>query len=118
MKPRIKLSRGQKPELGVDRAAELLDEGQAIIVDVREPEEWRAGHIPGAAHIPQGELERRLFELPTDRDVIAVCRTGNRSAWATELLRQHGYRAMNLNGGMRAWERAGRPLEPSDGRVA
>ena len=57
MKPQIHLSRGQRPELGVGRAAELLDRGQAIVVDVRDPEEWPAGHIPGAAQIPLGELE-------------------------------------------------------------
>ena len=99
-------------------AADLLADGGAVALDVREHSEWRAGRMPGALHIPMGELERRAGELPCEATIVAVCRSGNRSGVVTEALRGAGYRAVNLDGGMKAWVRAGLPLEPRDGRVA
>lgn len=84
----------------------------ALLVDVREPDEWRSGHAPGATHIPLGALPTRIGELPRDRDVLLVCRSGNRSATAQQVLRGQGYdRAVSVTGGMSAWARAGLPVE-------
>lgn len=84
----------------------------AVIVDVREPEEWRAGHVAGARHIPLGALATRLSELPRDKEILTMCRSGNRSAKAQALLREHGFQAVqNVSGGIIAWERAGLPVQ-------
>jgi len=85
------------------------------LLDVREPDEWLAGHIAGDQHIPLGDLRERLAELPKDRTILAVCRSGNRSGAATRGLRALGYTVENLEGGVTAWKRAGLPLEDSGG---
>lgn len=86
------------------------------LLDVREADEWQAGHIEGAQHIPLAELAARLAELPSGRDIVAVCRSGSRSAAAVRGLRQLGYTAENLDGGVTAWTRAGLPLVDDAGR--
>ncbi len=86
------------------------------LLDVREADEWLAGHIEGAQHIPLAELAARLPELPSGRDIVAVCRSGSRSAAAVRGLRQLGYTAENLDGGVTAWTRAGLPLVDGAGR--
>jgi len=78
-----------------------------VLIDVREPDEFAAGHIPEATLIPLGQLSSRLSEIPKDKTVVAVCRSGNRSGQATELLRQAGFDAHNMGGGMISWEQAG-----------
>jgi rhodanese-related sulfurtransferase len=87
------------------------------IVDVREPYEWEAGRIEGAVHIPLAEVmagaERGRVE--SERPVVVVCKTGNRSELAAMLLRARGYDAHNLEGGMEAWEAAGLPFSAVDG---
>ena len=84
----------------------------ALILDVREPDEWRTGHAPGAKHVPLGQLPARLAELPRDRDVIAMCRSGMRSARATGVLRDAGFtHVFNLSGGIAAWTAAGLPTK-------
>lgn len=88
----------------------------AVMVDVREPDEWAAGHAPNAIHIPLGELPSRLDELPDTDDTIAiVCRSGGRSARAVEWLEQQGFDVANVAGGMRAWVDAGKPLQGEHG---
>lgn len=82
----------------------------AVLLDVREPEEWRAGHAPQARHIVLSQLEDHLGELPIDRRIVTVCRSGRRSALAVGLLTRHGYIASNLTGGMNAWAAAGLPV--------
>ncbi len=77
------------------------------ILDVREPDEWDAGHIEGARHIPLGELLARLDEVPRDKVVVCVCRSGRRSEAARPRLDRMGIAAENLEGGMAAWARAG-----------
>ncbi|MBK9178551.1 MAG: rhodanese-like domain-containing protein [Acidimicrobiales bacterium] len=86
-----------------------------VLVDVREPDEWHAGHAPGAVHVPLGQLGQRLGELPADTRLVMVCRSGNRSGRATDALVKHGYDAVNLVGGMQAWARAGLPVVTDDG---
>jgi rhodanese-related sulfurtransferase len=96
------------PEISVHEAAERIAAG-AVLVDVRQPEEWNAGHIAGATLIPLGELAGRAGEIPSDGPVVVVCRSGNRSGMATEALRAAGYDAYNLEGGMIAWTATGLP---------
>jgi sulfur dioxygenase len=88
--------------------------GEVQVLDVREPQEWNGelGRIPGARHLPLGELRGRLAELPRDRPIVAVCRSGGRSAEASLILEQAGFpRAANLAGGMIRWHGLGLPTE-------
>ncbi|MCS7051720.1 MAG: rhodanese-like domain-containing protein, partial [Thermomicrobium sp.] len=104
------LGRHRIPEVSPSEAHARQQAG-ALIVDVREPHEWHAGHIPGARLIPLDELPMRLHELDPQRELIVVCRSGNRSAYATALLQQSGFtNVANLAGGILAWARAGLPV--------
>lgn len=88
----------------------------AVLVDVRERNEWDAGHAPGAVHIPLMDLPQRLDELPDDSETLAVvCRSGGRSARAVMWLVQQGFDVANLDGGMRAWAAAGKPMAAAPG---
>lgn len=80
------------------------------VLDVRELEEWDAGHIDGAVHVPLSELPQRLAELDDERPVLCVCAVGGRSAQAVVFLRSRDFDAVNLHGGMLAWGNAGRPI--------
>jgi len=97
------------------QARSLMDTG-AILIDVREPQEWQAGHAQGARHIPLAQLDQRRRELPLGRVVITVCRSGARSAHAASLLAEQGREVSNLRGGMRAWVAGGLPLVANGGR--
>ena len=96
-------------------AAELVDNG-AILLDVREPHEWQAGHAPKARHIPLAQLPPRLDELPANRPIVTVCRSGSRSARAAAMLGEAGREVSNLAGGMHAWSRNGLPIVTKSGR--
>lgn len=87
----------------------------AYLLDVREADEWRAGHAPDAVHIPLGELIARAHEVPDDRDVYVICRSGVRSAQAVVYFNNAGRRTANVDGGMHAWEDAGRPMVSESG---
>jgi rhodanese-related sulfurtransferase len=80
------------------------------LLDVREDDEWTAGHAPDAVHIPLGDLAGRLEELPPDGSLYVVCRSGGRSARATAYLNANGWDAVNVDGGMKSWHAAGRPM--------
>ncbi|MDX6206052.1 MAG: hypothetical protein QOF39_2109 [Frankiales bacterium] len=82
----------------------------AYLLDVREPYEWEAGHVAGAIAMPMGEVTARLDEVPADRPVVVVCRSGHRSAQVTGYLARQGRQAVNLDGGMHAWQDAGLPM--------
>ena len=84
--------------------------GDWVVLDVREPHEWAAGHIEGARHIPMGELPTRVGELDPQARTLVVCHVGGRSARVTAWLHQQGYDVANLAGGMDAWEMAQRPV--------
>jgi rhodanese-related sulfurtransferase len=92
----------------------------AVLLDVREDDEWAAGHIAGAVHVPMMTLPQRLQYEPgpitPDNEIVVVCKMGGRSAQVTAWLRHQGYSAVNLAGGMLAWEAAGRPMASADGR--
>lgn len=90
-------------QLGAKDAHQRQADG-AVIVDVREPNEWREGHIPGAVHIPLAQLGMHVSRFDSSQELIIVCRSGNRSAAAAGSLAQAGYeRVSNLQGGMIAW---------------
>jgi rhodanese-related sulfurtransferase len=99
--------------MGPQEAFERRDELQ--LVDVREPDEWDAGHITEAVHIPMGLLGQRQDELAQDRTILAVCRSGNRSGQVVDALRKAGYDAENLDGGMQAWAAADLPFVAEGG---
>lgn len=91
----------------------------AVILDVREDDEWAAGHAPDALHVPMMQVPSRTDEIPADRDVVVVCRVGQRSAQVTAFLLHNGWeRVINLDGGMTDWEAAGRPMVSEDGGAA
>lgn len=81
-----------------------------FLLDVREQDEFTAGHITGSSLIPLGQLARRLDELPRDQRIVCICRSGNRSGTATRLLRNNGLEAVNMAGGMLDWARQGLPI--------
>jgi rhodanese-related sulfurtransferase len=85
------------------------------LLDVREQDEWDAGHIDGSQHIPLGELGARVVEVPTEQVVVAACRSGSRSDRAVTGLRLSGFEAENLDGGVTAWSRAGLALVATGG---
>ncbi len=83
---------------------ERLDQGERLhILDVREPEEWESGHIKEAKHMPLGFIGERHKELNPEQETIVVCRSGNRSGLACELLESLGYNVVNMTGGMSQW---------------
>jgi rhodanese-related sulfurtransferase len=97
-------------EVSVDTANALRDAG-AFMLDVREPDEWTAGHIDGATLIPLGQLAARVAEVPDDRTVVVVCRSGNRSAQGRDILQAAGFaQATSMAGGMNDWTAAGLPV--------
>ncbi|HTW98325.1 MAG TPA: rhodanese-like domain-containing protein [Acidimicrobiales bacterium] len=98
----------QVPEVGAAEADDLVRAG-ALLLDVREPDEWEAGHAPAARSIPLGQLAERLAEIP-DGTIVVVCRSGGRSARAAAALAGSGREARNLAGGMQAWAAAGLPV--------
>jgi rhodanese-related sulfurtransferase len=81
----------------------------ATLLDVREDDEWAAGHAPGAVHLPMSQLAARLDEVPAG-PVAVVCKVGGRSAQVTAFLVQRGHEAFNVSGGMLTWEAEGRPM--------
>jgi hydroxyacylglutathione hydrolase len=100
-------------EIDVDTLASQAGGNEAglVLLDVREPDEYAEGHIPGAINIPQSDLATRLEEIPKDRPVYTVCRSGMRSLRAAQFLGQEGWRhVVNVAGGTLAWEKTGRPL--------
>jgi rhodanese-related sulfurtransferase len=97
-------------EITTAQAAEKRAQG-ALILDVRQPSEWVQFHIPGATLIPLGELPTRLSEVPKDRDIVVVCRTGHRSAQGRDILRKAGYtRVTSMAGGVTKWQADGLPI--------
>jgi queuine tRNA-ribosyltransferase len=101
---------GGKPSITAEQAAVGLAGRQLVLVGVRQPVELRTGRIRGAVNIPLAQLRGRLGELEGDRQVAFLCHSGARSSRATSLAVKAGYDAVNVRGGMIAWNRAGLPL--------
>lgn len=102
------------PEIDVAGARTLLRAG-ALLVDVRTPAEWDAGHAPDAVHVPLETVPAQASALPRDRVVVVICRSGRRSQAAVAELGARGFDAHNLTGGMLAWVQAGLPVVSASG---
>lgn len=98
------------PTIGVDALT-----SDSVILDVRENDEWAAGHIADAIHVPMAEIPTRVAQLPADQPLAVICRSGARSARVTAYLAQAGLDARNVAGGMQMWEAAGRPMVSDTG---
>ena len=104
----------QFEELDPPQVSAELASARGVLLDVREPHEWAAGHAAGAMHIPLGRLASRAAELPADRPIYVICAHGNRSKVGVQLLQRAGFpRAVNVRGGTAAWMRAGLPMARS-----
>jgi rhodanese-related sulfurtransferase len=104
-------------ELSPAEAGEMVAAG-AQLIDIRQDYEWEAGHVDGALHIPLERLAASAERIDRERAIVFQCRSGNRSAFATQLFRQSGYDAYNLAGGLQAWVADDRAIVPADGVVA
>ena len=94
-------------------------EPEVFLLDVREPEEWEAGHAPDAHHMPMMEVPVRMAEVPTDAEVVVVCRSGGRSGQVVSYLMGNGWdNVRNLDGGMQSWAAAGREVISENGQAA
>ncbi len=105
------------PQIDALHARSRLEEKpEPLLLDVRQPEEYREGHISGAKLIPLPELNRRMKELARNREIICVCASGSRSQSASRQLIAEGYTVTNLRGGMNGWQRAGLPIKKGSAR--
>ena len=98
----------------MEEAARAAASGEALLLDVREDEEWTAGRAAAAVHVPMGEL--RQDTVPRDRPVLVLCRVGGRSAAVAQALEQLGYDVANVTGGMLSWSAAGLPVVRDGGQ--
>jgi rhodanese-related sulfurtransferase len=89
----------------------------AVFLDVREPDEWQAGHIDGAVHIPLADLPSRVGELSPEAELIVICRSGARSGRAVGWLNQNGFDAVNFDGGMQSWAASGQDMVSETGEA-
>lgn len=108
-------SRFTVPAVSADEARDLVRNG-AQLLDVRETGEWNAGHAPQALHIPRAQVDSKVNRLKNGRQIVVVCRSGARARSVTSALRKQGYDAVNLAGGMRAWQSAGGQVLDRRGR--
>jgi rhodanese-related sulfurtransferase len=100
-------------EINTAQAYQIYQQKSALFVDVREQSEWDSFHIPNTTLIPLGELPNRLNEIPKDRQIVVVCRSGNRSASGRDILKQAGYtNVTSMAGGVTDWKAKGYPIEP------
>ncbi|WP_225730392.1 MULTISPECIES: rhodanese-like domain-containing protein [unclassified Nocardia] len=110
------------PSVPVDAVPAEFDRADpavpAILLDVREDDEWELGHAPGAIHIPMVDIPARTDELDYDSELYVICRQGGRSIQVVEYLTHIGFDAVHVSGGMVAWQRAGRPLAADGDRQA
>ncbi len=100
-------------EIDTVQANKLYQDKNVVFIDVREQSEWDSFHIPGTTLIPLGQLANRLKEIPKDRPVVVVCRSGNRSQQGRDILKQAGYtNVTSMAGGVTSWKSQGFPIEP------
>lgn len=98
-------------DVTLDDLAAAYATGTAQVVDVREPAEYRAGHVPGAVSIPMGELPGRLNEINRSKPVFVICQAGGRSSAMTDVLLHHGFDAHSVTGGTAAWTASRHPVD-------
>jgi rhodanese-related sulfurtransferase len=101
------------PEIDAGEARKRVDDG-AVLLDVREPEEWNAGRVDGSLWIPMGDVGARQGDLPGDTPLVVICRSGARSGKVVAALVQAGYDAVNVGGGIKAWVALGFPIVNDD----
>jgi rhodanese-related sulfurtransferase len=102
-----------QPEL----VAEMLEAGDAQVIDVRETSEWKAGRARGATHIELDRVSEHADAIEKGKPVVFQCRGGSRSEMVAAAFRESGWDAYNMDGGLRAWQERGLPLEPRDGHI-
>jgi rhodanese-related sulfurtransferase len=102
-------------QFGVPEVDAIAVAPDAVVLDVREDDEWESGHIAGSTHVPLSELMARVDEVPATDPLVVVCRIGARSAQVAAWLRGQGRDAVNLAGGLESWAAAGRPLVTDSG---
>ncbi len=100
----------------VATAQQMIANG-AILLDVRETDEWQAGHSPQAMHAPLSSFQDQIKRLPTNKNYVVICRSGNRSQRARDILVKKGFVAVDLVGGLKAWAQADLPVETTSGRL-
>jgi rhodanese-related sulfurtransferase len=98
------------PEISVDQAYQMYQQG-AFVLDVRTVEEWNEYHAPNTTLIPLDQLPSRLNELPRDKQIVVVCRSGNRSREGRDILLAAGFQATSMAGGLKDWYAKGYPIE-------
>jgi len=100
-------------EISVQQAYQLYQKGGAYFLDVREPSEWDEYHAPNSTLIPLGELATRVNEVPKDKEIVVVCRSGNRSQQGRDILKQAGFtNVTSMAGGLSTWRSSGYPVQP------
>ena len=108
------MSEAGVPQITPEEAVAQLADG-ALLLDVREDDEWRAGRARDAQHLPLGKIEAELASISKDKPIVAICRVGGRSQRAAIALRSAGFDVVNLSGGMQAWAAAGLEVVGEDG---
>ncbi len=100
-------------EISVQEAYQLYQKGDTFFLDVREPSEWDEYHAPNSTLIPLGELAARVNEVPKDKQIVVVCRSGNRSQQGRDILKQAGFtNVTSMAGGLKTWRESGYPIAP------
>lgn len=102
---------GLAREVNVDQAYQMYQQSNTFVVDVRTQEEWDEYHAPNTTLIPLDELPNRLSEIPKDKEILVVCRSGNRSQQGRDILLQAGFNATSMAGGLKEWYAKGFPME-------
>ena len=111
--------RHASPEVSIEELDALRREGSVLVLDVREDWEFVRGHVPSATHVPLGQLDGRVAELPSDRRILVICASGHRSRSAAVFLLGRGFDGTaSVRGGTDAWARAGGRLEQGPARAA
>jgi rhodanese-related sulfurtransferase len=102
---------GLTRDVGTDEAYQMYQQSGTFVLDVRTQEEWDEYHAPNTTLIPLDQLQNRLSEVPKDREILVVCRSGNRSQQGRDILLAAGYNATSMNGGLKEWYAKGYPIE-------
>lgn len=111
--PAAALATPEADRISLDAAREALAKGEALLIDIREPDEHALGVAPEARRLPLSQIAQRVGEIPTDRPVLLICRTQNRSSRLAQALRKQGYEQVRyVDGGMKAWQERGYTIVP------